>query len=131
MKAEFSLLASASTPVPTLEAAADLARALEARGATVHWVEDALGDRGAAEAVLGVHDVLEQDLLRALLLAHHLVVRQVERRGLHAAAGVTGGVDLLHHADRGVGAAVRVLVNWVEESRKSRVGIFKKFCPVK
>ena len=57
---------------------------------------------------LRVLHVLQHDALRALFAHDPLVVRQVERRGLHGAVAVAGGVDLVDHDDRRQRAELRV-----------------------
>src|SRR5688572_28357894 len=73
-------------------------------------IEHTQGDRPSALTELRVHDVLEQDLLRALLLTDELIVREIECRGLHSSTGIPSGEDLLHDANRRLRAAAWVLV---------------------
>ena len=64
---------------------------------------------GPHDAVeLGLDEVPEEHLLGALLLSHHLVVRQVEGDGLDALARLAARVDEVHDADRAVAAALAV-----------------------
>ncbi len=72
--------------------------------------QDDLRDRRERLRELRVLDVLQHDALRALLADHALVVRQIERGGLHAAVAVAGRVDFVHDDDRRHAAELGIAV---------------------
>src|SRR5581483_12445723 len=88
-------------------------KGIEIKILTIGRSEHLGGDGSKDSAELGFLYVLQHDALAPFLLDHALVVGQIVGGCLNAMIAVSGGEDLVHHADRRGRSQSGIAILWV------------------